>query len=171
MKVKVKRFLAVLYGVILICNSGMGMVVHAQDTVETLIISPYQKLTGDNIEHGIYDIPDNRGEKAATLTDCTIGISVNASGVKGSITTGSTVTASKIGVENIRVEKYVDGKWILVGTHDGGYTTNKLDYAMNVSTSSAQKGVQYRISCTHYAILNGVRHELFNVTNGVSYNA
>lgn len=169
MKVKVKRFLAALCGVIMICNSGMGLVVHAQENVETLIISPYRELTGNNIGHGIYDIPDNRGEKAATLTDCTIGISVNANGVVGSITTGSTVTASKIGVENIRVEKYVDGKWTLVGSHSGDYTTNYNYHAMTVSTSSAQKGVQYRISCTHYAILNGVRHELNNVTNGVSY--
>ncbi|MCI8736296.1 MAG: hypothetical protein HFI11_04820 [Lachnospiraceae bacterium] len=169
MKVKIRRLIAVLCGVIMICNSGMGIVAHAQENVETLILCEYQKLIGNNVGHGIYDIPDNRDEKAATLTSCTIGISVDATGVQGSITTGSTVTASKIGVENIRVEKYVNGKWILVGTHDGGYTTNKLDYAMNVTTSSAQKGVQYRISCTHYAILNGVRHELFNVTNGVSY--
>lgn len=169
MKVKMKRLLAVLCGVIMICNSGMGMVAYAQENVETLILGPYQELTGDNIGHGIYDIRGNGGEKAATLTDCTIGISVNASGVKGSITTGSTVTASKIGVENIKVEKYVNGAWTLVGTNSGGYTTNDNDYAINVWTNSAQKGVQYRISCTHYAILNGVRHELNNVTNGVSY--
>ncbi len=169
MKTKMKRLLSVLCGVIILCNSGIGIIAHAQENVETLILSEYQELTGDNIGHGIYDIPDMRGEKAATLTDCTIGISVSASGVKGSITTGSTVTASKIGVENIRIEKYVGGAWILVGSHSGGYTTNNIDYAANVSTSSAEKGVLYRISCTHYAYLNGVRHELNNVTNGVKY--
>ena len=169
MKVKMKRMLAVICGVIMLCSNGVGMVVHAQENVEKLIVSEYKELTGDNIGHGIYDIPDTRGEKAATLTDCTIGISVNANGVVGSISSGSTVMASKIGIENIRVEKYVDGKWTLVGTHSGGYTTNNNDYAMTVSTGSAQKGVQYRISCTHYAYLNGVRHELNNVTNGISY--
>ena len=169
MKVKVKRLLAVLFGVVMACNSGMGMITHAQENVEKLIISEYRELTGENVGHGIYDIPSGREEKAATLTGCTIGISVNANGVQGSISTGSTVTASKIGVENIRVEKYVNGEWTLVGTHSGGYLTNDNGYGINVSTSSAQKGVLYRISCTHYAILNGVRHELFNVTNGVSY--
>ena len=169
MKAKKKRLLAVLCGVIMICNSGLGMVAHAQENVETLMIGPYQELTGDNIGHGIYDIPDNRGAKAATLTDCTIGISVDASGVQGSITTGSTVTASKIGVENIKVEKYVNGKWTLVGTNSGGYTTNDNDYAISVWTNSAEPNVYYRISCTHYAYLNGVRHELNNVTNGVKY--
>jgi len=172
MKARMKRLLAVLCGVVMVCNSGMGMVVHAQENVEELMISEYQELTGDNVGHGIndiYDVPVGRSMDAATLTGCTIGISVNASGVKGSITTGSTVTASEIGVENIKVEKYVNGKWTLVGTHAGGYRTNDNDYAIDVSTSSAQKGVLYRISCTHYAILDGVRHELNNVTNGVKY--
>lgn len=169
MKVINKRLLAVLCGVIMICNSGMGIVAHAQENMETLIWGPYQELTGDNIGHGIYDIPDNSGAKAAILTGCTIGISVNASGVKGSITTGSTVTASKIGVENVKIEKYVDGKWTLVGSHPGGYNTNTNDYGASVSTSSAEPNVYYRISCTHYAYLNGVRHELNNVTDGVKY--
>lgn len=169
MNLKMRRLLTVLCGVFVLCNSSMGIIAHAQERAETLIVGAYQELKGDNVGHGIYDIPDNRGTKAATLTDCTIGISVGADGVTGSITTGSTVMASKIGVENIRVEKYVNGKWTLVGSHSGEYTTNDNYHAMVVSTSSAQKGVQYRISCTHYAILNGVRHELFNITDGISY--
>lgn len=172
MKVKVKGLLAVLCGIIMLCNSDMGMIAHAQENVETLIVSEYQELTGDNVEHGVYDlydVPVSRSMDAATLRGCSIGISVDANGVKGSITTGSTVTASMIGVENIRIEKYVDGNWELVGTSSGGYTTNDNYYAINVSTNSAQKGVEYRISCTHYAYLDGVRHALYNVTNGVKY--
>lgn len=169
MKVKMKRLIAVLCGIIMICNSGMGIIANAQENVETLIVGPYRELTGNNVGHGIYDIPDGRGEKAAILTGCTIGISVDASGVQGSITTGSTVTASRIGAENIRVEKYVNGNWVLVGSHSGDSATNTNLFGMNVYTSSAQKGVLYRISCTHYAYLNGVRHEINNVTNGVSY--
>lgn len=164
-----KKLLATLCGVIMLCNSGTMMLAHAQENVESLIIGEYQELKEDNLGHGIYDIPDLSGAKAATLTDCSIGISVGANGVKGSINTGSTVMASKIGVEDIRVEKYVNGKWTLVGTNSGGYATNDDLYGINISTSSAQKGVQYRISCVHYAILNGVRHELFNVTSGLSY--
>ena len=168
MTIRIKRLFAVICGIVMLCNGGV-ITAYAQENVETLIISEYKELVGDNIGHGIYDIPDMDKAKAATLTDCTIGISVGSDGVKGSITTGSTVTASKIGVENIRVEKYVGGKWTLVGSHPGGYETNYNYCAINVSTKSAEKGVQYRISCTHYAILNGVRHELYNVTNGLSY--
>ena len=170
MKVKMKKLLAILCGVKMVYNSGIGMIVHAEENIEILTISGYQELTGDNIGHGIFDIPGNIGEKAATLTDCTLAISVNANGVIGSMTTGSTVTASKIGVENVKVEKYVDGKWTLVGSSTGGYTTNNNYYAATVTTSSAEKNVLYRVSCTHYAYLNGVRHELNNVTNGVKYS-
>lgn len=168
MKARGKRLFAVLCAVVMMCGS-VGMAVSAEEKVEKLIVSGYRELTGDNIGHGIYDISDNSGAKAAMLTNCSIGISVSASGVEGSIKTGSTVTASKIGVKNIRVEKLVDGKWTLVGTHSGDYTTNDNAHGMNVYTSSAQKGVQYRISCTHYAVLDGVTRELYNVTNGVSY--
>lgn len=169
MKIKVKRLLAVLCGIVMLCNSGMGMVAHAQEDGETLILSAYQELTGENIGHGINDIPDNSGVRAAMLTNCSLSITVDANGVKGSMTTGSTIEASEIGVENVKVEKYVNGKWEQIGPTNSGHTTKSDYYAANVSTSSAEKGVEYRISCTHYAILNGVRHSLPNVTDGVKY--
>lgn len=169
MKARMKKLLAVLCGAVMLCNSGMGLTAHAEEIVRANIVSEYHEPEGSNVAHGIYDIPDFSGAKAATLTGCTIGISVNANGVRGSIKTGSTVQASEIGIKDIKVEKYVDGTWTLVGSHPGGSIKNDNACAMNVSTSSAQKGVLYRISCTHYAILEGVRHELYNVTDGVSY--
>lgn len=169
MKKKVKRLLAVLCGVVMVCNSGMGLVSHAQEILKVRVVDEYQEPVGANVEHGIYDIPDISGARAATLTGCTIGISVSEEGVRGSIKTGSTVQASEIGIRDIRLEKYEDGKWVLVGTHPGGSRNNDNAYAMSVSTSSAEKGVQYRLSCYHYAILEGVRHEVFNQTKGVVY--
>lgn len=168
MKKRVKRLLAVLCGVVMVCNSGMGLVSHAQEILEVRVVDEYQELVGENVEHGIYDIPDS-GARAAMLTGCTIGISVSADGVRGSIKTGSTVQASEIGIRDIRLEKYEGGKWVLVGSHPGGSRTNNNAYVVEVSTSSAEKGVQYRLSCYHYAILEGVRHEVFNQTKGVVY--
>lgn len=170
MKAKVKRLLAVLCGVVMLCNSGMGLVAHAEEIVEARLVSEYREPEGDNVGHGLYDIPDISGARAATLANCSIGIAVNANGVTGSIKTGSTVTASEIGISNIRVEKYVNGSWVLVGTNPGGSVKNNDVCAMEVYTTSAEKGVEYRISCTHYAILEGVRHEIYNVTGGVSYH-
>lgn len=169
MKKRAKKLLAVLCGVVVLCSSGMGLAARAEEAVQVWMVSEYQEPEGKNVAHGIYDIPDQSGAKAAMLTGCSIGISVGADGVRGSIKTGSTVTASEIGIKNIKVEKYVDGAWTLVGSDPGGYITNNDVCAMNVSTSSAQKGVLYRISCTHYAVLEGVKHELYNETKGVSY--
>lgn len=169
MKAKVNRLLAVLCGAVMLCSSAMGLVAHAEEIVEARLVSEYQELEGDNVAYGLYDIPDISGARAATLTNCSIGISVNANGVYGSIKTGSTVKASEIGISNIKVEKYVNGSWTLVGTAPGGSVKNDNVCAMEVSTNYAEKGVQYRISCTHYAILEGVRHEINNVTGGVSY--
>lgn len=168
MKVKVKRLLAILGGVVMLCSS-MGPVVCAQEVLQAREVSEYHEPEGENVAHGIYDIPDVSGARAATLTNCSIGISVNANGVRGSIITGSTVQASEIGIEYIRLEAYVDGKWTLVGSHPGGSRKNNDVYAMEIYTTTAEKGVQYRISCTHYAILNGVRHAVYNVTDGVYY--
>ena len=169
MKVKGKRLLAVLCGLVTLCNSGMGLIAHAQEIMAVRVVNEYHEPVGENVEHGIYDIPDAGEARAAMLTGCTIGISVSADGVRGSIRTGSTVQASEIGIRDIRLEKYVDGEWVLVGTHPGGSRNNDDVYAMDVSTSSAVKGVQYRLSCYHYAILEGVRHEVFNQTKGVVY--
>lgn len=169
MRANVKRLVAVLCGVVMLCNSGMGLIAHAEEIVKANLAKEYHEPEGENVAHGHYDIPDNRGVRAATLNDCSICITVSANGVKGSIKTGSTVEASEIGIKNIKVEKYVNGKWTLVGNAPSGYRTNTNACAMDVWTDSAEKGVQYRISCTHYAILEGVLHELYNETGGVSY--
>lgn len=169
MKTKMKSLLAVLGGIIMLCNGGMGMVVHAQENENMLIVSEYQELTEDNIAYGIYDISDCGRERAVMLANCSIALSVGPYGIKGSVHTGSTIIASKIGVENIRLEKYVNGKWVLVAYDAGGYTTNNNAYGINVSMNSAEYGVDYRLTGTHYAYLNGVRHELNNGTNGVRY--
>ncbi len=169
MRARTKRLLAVLCGVVMLCSSGMGLTARAEEIVEAKVVSEYEELTGDNVGHGIYDIPDISGARAETLSGCSIGISVSASGVRGTVKTGSTVQASTIGAENIKVEKKVNGKWKQVGDTMSGYVTNDDTCVINVTTSSAEKGVEYRITCTHYAVLSGTKRTLYNETDGVKY--
>lgn len=169
MRTKVKKLAAVLCGIVMLCNSSMGLIAHAEEIVRINLVDEYREPAGENVAHGIYDIPDIGGAKAATLTGCTIGISVSANGVRGSITTGSTVQASEIGMKNVKVEKNEGNGWEQVGNTMSAHNTNNNTCVVEVTTSSAKKGVQYRITCTHYAILEGVRHELYNETGGVSY--
>lgn len=169
MRAKAKRLLAVLCGVVMLCSSGMGLVARAEEIVEAKVVSECEELTGDNVGHGIYDIPDMSGVRAEILSGCSIGISVNANGVRGTITTSSTVEASEIGAENIKVEKLVDGKWKQIGETMSDYTTKNDTCVIGITTSSAEKGVEYRITCTHYAVMSGVKRTLYNETDGVKY--
>lgn len=169
MRARVKRLLAVLCGVVMMCSSGMGLIAHAEEIVEVTVVSEYEELTGDNVGHGIYDIPDIGGARAETLANCSISIGVNANGVTGTIKTGSTVQASTIGAENIKLEKKVNGKWVQIGDTMSGSVTNDDTCVLSVTTSSAEKGVEYRITCTHFAYLSGVKRTLYNETGGVKY--
>lgn len=169
MRAKAKRLVAVLWGVVMLCSSSMGLTAHAEEAVEAAVVSEYEELTGDNVGHGIYDIPDMSGARAETLTNCSVSIAVNADGVRGTITTGSTVEASTIGAENIKVEKKVNGKWTQLGDAMTASTTKNDTCVIAVSTSSAEKGVEYRITCTHFAYLSGVKRTLYNETGGVKY--
>lgn len=169
MSARAKRLVAVLCGIVMMCNSGMGLVAHAEEIVEATVVSEYEELTGDNVGHGVYDIPDISGARAETLTNCSISITVNANGVRGTISTGSTVEASTIGAENIKVEKKVDGKWKQIGDTMSGSTTKNNACVIAITTSSAEKGVEYRITCTHYAVLPSGRRTLYNETGGVKY--
>lgn len=168
MRTNVKRLLAALCGVIVLC-SGMGLIAHAEEALEVQTVSEYQELTGDNVAYGIYDITGSKGAKAAMLANCSLSIAVDENGVCGTIKTGSTVTASKIGIKDIKIEKYVNGSWTLIASNSGGYTTNDNAYVMTYSSSWAEKGAYYRAKCTHYADLPDGRHELYNVTGGVKY--
>lgn len=169
MRAKARRLLAALCGVVMMCSSSMGLIVHAEEIVEAKVVSEYEELTGDNVGHGIYDIPDFGGARAETLCNCSISISVSASGVNGTVKTGSTVTASTIGAENIKLEKKVNGKWVQIGDTMSNCVTNNNKCVIAITTSSAEKGVEYRITCTHYAYLSGVKRTLYNETEGVKY--
>lgn len=171
MRAETKRLLAVLCGVAMMCSSGMGLIAQAEETVEARVVSEgeYEEPAGDNVARGIYDIPDMSGARAETLCNCSITISVSANGVRGTVKTGSTVNSSEIGAENIKLEKKVDGKWTQIGETMSNYTTNDDTCVISITTSSAEKGVEYRITCTHYAYLSDGKHALYNETKGISY--
>lgn len=164
MKQKIKKVLVVLYGVALL-SGNIQMIAHAQELMP-VTVSEYVELTGDNVEYGIYNQEGNPNVRAGTLEFCKIGKSVSTNGVVATITTSATATASKIGVRDVVFEKYIgNGEWEKVASHPGSYVTNSKDYGATFKTSSAQEGVTYRVSCTHYAVIDGVEYTLYNSTN------
>lgn len=171
MKRKMKKWLVVISGILLLGSNSMGTVAHAQENgkwVET----EYQELTGDNVAYGIYDVTGNPNVRAPILTNCSLGISVDSEGVHISITTGATEDASKLGAKEIMVEyKGSDGKWhdMTPGDHASSYRENSDNYVGSYIFTPAEKGVYYRASCVHYAYLSDGYHAISNLTKGVRY--
>lgn len=164
MKQKIKKILVVLYSAAIL-SGNMQMVAHAQELVP-VTVSEYVELTGDNVEYGIYNQEGNPNVRAASLDACKIGKGTSGSTLIASVETSATATASKIGVRNVVFEKYIgNGEWEEVASHPGGYTTNATHYNASFKISPIQEGVIYRVTCTHYAVINGVEHTLYNSTN------
>ncbi len=164
MKQKIKKILVVLYS-IAILSGNMQMVAHAQELVP-VTVGEYVELTGDDVEYGIYNQEGNPNVRAASLGVCKIGKGTSGNSLIASVETSATATASKIGVRDVVFEKYIgNGEWEEVTSHPGGYTTNAKHYSASFTASPTQEGVIYRVTCVHYAVINGVEHTLYNSTN------
>ncbi len=164
MKQKIKKILVVLYGAAIL-SGNMQMVAHAQELVP-VTVGEYVELTGDNVEYGIYNQEGNPNVRAETLGACKIGKDITGNSVIASIETTATATASKIGVRDVVFEKYIgNGEWEEVSSHPGGYTRNNNRYGASFTMSPIQEGVIYRVTCVHYAVINGVEYTLYNTTN------
>ncbi len=164
MKQKIKKILVVLYSAAIL-SGNMQMVAHAQELVP-VTVGEYVELTGDNVEYGIYNQEGNPNARAASLGACKIGKGTSGSTLIASVETSATATASKIGVRDVVFEKYIgNGEWEEVASHPGSYRTNATHYAASFKMSPTQEGVIYRVTCVHYAVINGVEHTLYNSTN------
>ncbi len=104
-----------------------------------------------------------------SLAGCQLGIGIASNGVSVTFTTRSTATASEIGVKNVVLQEKNGSGWrdIPISKH---YTSGKQEYTGGVVYTGAQAGRTYRVSCTHYAIINGTEYTLYNSTNNLVYN-
>lgn len=170
MKKKIRNWIVALCGIILLSSNAMGITAQAKEN-DSLVLREYQELTGDNVEYGINDFKGNSNSRAPILSGCTIGISVDASGVTVSMTTSATEMASELGVKNIYLE-YKDnlGIWHRINSSPlHGWRYNDNHYGSSFTYKSVEKGVYYRATCTHYAYLSDGYHHLDNYTKGVCY--
>lgn len=104
-----------------------------------------------------------------SLVSCDISVSSAASGVRITITTKSTTTASQIGVKNVILQEKIDGNWRNINI-SGGYETNTDTYSGSTTYFSAVKGRTYRVSCTHYAVFSNGTKTLDNTSGSIVFN-
>ena len=89
------------------------------------------------------------------MTDCIISVSCSEEGMRIGITTGSVGTSSVIGVRDIVIMKKVWYGWKTVATSDGDEAYDSGIMGVSLLYTNAEYDETYRITCVHYANVNG----------------
>ncbi len=89
------------------------------------------------------------------LSQCIISISGHDDGMYIDITTGASGRASVIGVKDIVVQRKFWYGWKTVATCSGGEINDRTMMAICITYENAVKDATYRITCTHYADVDG----------------
>lgn len=90
------------------------------------------------------------------LVDCMISVGGDDEGMHIDVITGAVGTASVIGVKDIKIyKKNWYGGWTLVATSNGGETYNHSISGVSILYKNAVKDATYKITCVHYADVNG----------------
>lgn len=171
MKVK-RRVLGLVLAVAITC--GMNPVSASAAESETVTEMEIVQTEGFSLEvdgktvfGGVYDINVNPNVRTVMLSNCSIGMTyVAGSYLHIEFLTGASHDATEIGVKDIKVQKKVGIFWSTIATAPDGYATDTTIFAAQCNCYSAVLGETYRVSCTHYAYINGDYYSLDNVTDG-----
>lgn len=101
--------------------------------------------------------------------DATITVSRGDRGMEVCITTVVNGTASIVGVKDIKIKHKVWWGWDTVATSSGGCVYDSEGMSCTLYYAGAIQGDTYKISCVHYADVDGY-HELESETTDFIYN-
>lgn len=93
------------------------------------------------------------------LFNCMINVDCSSEGMWVDFNTNSSGTASVIGVKDIEIKKKVWYGWKTVATSSGGERENSNSYAGHILYEDAEYGETYRITCVHYADVDGYEEQ------------
>lgn len=111
------------------------------------------------LEASVYALPveENTPSLQTLFGSCSIDISGSDSGMLIEIHTQSYGISSVIGVKDIKIQKKVWYGWQTVATSSGGELTNVSNVVCSVLYENAEKGETYKITCVHYANVDGYK--------------
>ncbi len=89
------------------------------------------------------------------LYNCIISVSGDDEAMHIDITTNASGMASVIGVKDVKIMKKVWYGWSTVAVSDGGESQNRSMMGISIPYANAVKDATYRITCVHYADVNG----------------
>lgn len=89
------------------------------------------------------------------LYNCIISVSGDDDAMYIDITTGASGVASVIGIKDIKIMKKVWYGWSTVAVCSGGEHNDHTMIGLTITYENAVKDATYRITCVHYADVNG----------------
>lgn len=89
------------------------------------------------------------------MTNCIISVSCSEEGLHMDIITGTVGVASVLGIKDVVVKKKVWYGWKTVAISSGAEDYNQTSFGISLTYSDAEYGETYRITCVHYADVDG----------------
>ena len=111
--------------------------------------------TPEVLEAKIIAVEDDIIMPYTSLAQCIISISGHDDGMYIDITTGSVGRASVIGIKDIKIERKFWYGWSLVATCSGCESYDHSMVGICITYDNAVKDATYRITCVHYADVDG----------------
>lgn len=97
-----------------------------------------------------------QSSKARTgLYNCLINVICDSAGMHVDFLVHANGTASVIGIKDIKIQKKVWYGWKTVATSSGAEAKNVGSFGCSLLYTGAEYGQTYRITCTHYANVDG----------------
>lgn len=156
MRRKVKRVLGFLFAAMtLVCMSGSQ--VFAAESIaevdEKIVFLQGELAENISLEQG--DVNENL--RATTFINAGVAISCSSEGLLLEFVTSTNKEASTIGVKDIVIQKKVWYGWSTVAVAADGGEKNTSMSVYRVLYRDAVKGTTYRVTCNHYADVDGYR--------------
>lgn len=106
---------------------------------------------------------------ASYLVSCNISAAFMDYGLHIQLETGTTKTASELGVKDIKVQQKNGIFWTTIATSGGGSITNDDWYMSICKCTNAVDGEIYRIKCTHFAYIGGKYYHYDHTSDPFTY--
>ena len=112
-------------------------------------------------------VHENESSRSTTFIDTSIDVYFESGNMYRTICTGTSITASVLGVKDIEIQKKgILGTWRTVATSSGGEAYNVISMSASLVYGGAVEGETYRVCCTHYGNVDEYR-ELYHETSGM----
>lgn len=109
------------------------------------------------------------GRDASYLINCNISAAYRTYGLYVQLETGTTKTATEIGVKDVKVQEKSGIFWNTIMSPTGNSVKNDDTFVGGFDCKSAVSGKTYRIKCTHYAYIGGNYYHYDHTSDSFTY--